>query len=255
MDIDKDLVGELNKWIVANNINADASTIIDSMDMGTFIELNNAIDNNDNSQIMNIVNKTRAEKSDVYENFKRGIANDQLMEHIINMYPSELTAAYYNHVKGASFMECDNITYSMMATLLYEDMNAGVGSGSNPAQSQTGDAQQQPQQNQPANLQAKQQDLIKQLQSGAGKVAVSGNNGQATISNLVGIQQGQSPDETLVVTSDDSSPDNVQITNINGIDPVQEDADDCEHDELGDMETNMDDILRILQLAGVKQEK
>lgn len=256
MDIDKDLVGELNKWIIANEINADAATLIDAMDMGTFIELNNAIDNNDNSQIMNIVNKTRATMSDVYECFATGCPSDKLMEHIIKMYPSKLTEAYYTHVRGASYMECDNLSYAMMATLLYEDLNApGTGSGSNAGQPQQSQGLGQPQQQPitPADLQTKQQELITQLQSGDGKVAVTGGNGQATISNLVGIKQGDSPDDTLVVTSDDNSPDDVQITNLAGIDTVQEDCDD-EHDELGDMENNMDDILRILQLAGVRKE-
>lgn len=253
MDIDKDLVGELNKWIIAHDINADASAIIDSMDMGTFIELNNAMDTNDNSQIMNIVNKSRAQKSDVYENFKNGYAENKLMQHIIDMYPSQLTEAYYQHVKGASYMECDNITYSMMATLLYEDLNApGMGSGS--AATPQGTQQQPQQQPTSADMMSKQQELINQLKTGNEQVAISGGNGQATLGNLVGIQQGDTPDDTLVVTSDDSSPDNVQITNLAAIDPVQEGCDD-DHDELGDMEHNMDDILRILQLAGVNKEE
>lgn len=252
MDIDKDLVGELNKWIIANDINADASSILDSMDMGTFIELNNAIDSNDNSQIMNIVNKARAQKSDVYENFKRGFADNKLMQHIIDMYPSQLTEAYYKHVKGASYMECDGISYSMMATLLYEDLNApGMGSGSAPQPGQQGQPQQQPTS---ADMMSKQQDLINQLNTGNDKVAVSGANGQASLGNLVGIQQGDSPEDTLVVTSPDNTPDNVQITNLAAIDPVQEGCDE-DHDELGDMEHNMDDILRILQLAGINKEE
>mgnify|MGYP007127224558 CR=1 FL=1 len=60
---------ELQKFADSQGMNIDVSTVLDNMDAGDFVELNSAIDSNNNQEIFKILQKYKARMSESFEYF------------------------------------------------------------------------------------------------------------------------------------------------------------------------------------------
>ncbi|HAN1507124.1 TPA: hypothetical protein IEL01_005266, partial [Escherichia coli] len=79
MDINQTAT-ELQKFADAHNLNVDVSVILDNMDAGDFITLNSAIDNSDNREIFQILQKYKAQMSECYNYFSTKNVNKHINE-------------------------------------------------------------------------------------------------------------------------------------------------------------------------------
>lgn len=244
----EEIAQELQKFIDAHNMNIEASTLLDNMDAGDFVALNQAMDNSDNRTIMQILQKYQSSLSEHYNKFVGDniFESNSLIEQINQMPLNELQEMYKSNVDGA-LSDCFHLSLQELKTLVYESLlklNEDITSTLTPQQ--LGNGSQQPGQNQNSqngqNGQAvnpqdqeklKQATLQRNATNSAFKVSVPSSSGDSSqISSLVGIDPGSSPDDTLVVTKDESKPNQVSIFGLDDVNPVEECEDPEEQEEL-----------------------
>ena len=217
---------ELQKFADSQGMNIDVSTVLDNMDAGDFVELNSAIDSNNNQEIFKILQKYKARMSESFEYFSptyvlKYVTENSKLKEIDNYSIKELKEAYS---KFSTYGDISEFSTQELKALVYEDITQ------NDTQLnalKTSNIAQQNLQQQQQQINPQTQAKVKQaeLQKGTGnmKVSVPGQqSGTDEIEPLVGIDVGQTPQQTLVVTKSGSKPNQVNIFGLDDVTPVQE---------------------------------
>lgn len=221
MNIDE-IQTELQKFADAHSLNIDVQKVLETMDAGDFVAINSAMDEGDNRTILQILQKYRAQLSESFGLFESTMVpvfhKNALVSEVRSMGIEDL----HEHLK-----HCGNVsTLSIqeMRTLVYEDITSSLPSSvtqtqvNNPQQDAAG------QQNPDVAAKLKQQDIQRNSGNTNFKVSVPGTNGSASVQNVLGVDVGDSPDKSLVVTQDQSKPGQVQVFPMNSVNTVNEDG-------------------------------
>lgn len=220
MDIQQISV-ELQKFADAHGLNIDVATIIDNMDAGDFVSLNNAMDQSDNRTILQLLQKYKARMSESYKYFKSSNAAKHIMESsdefkkVDNMTVTELAD---NFRKANVYSDVSNFSTQELKALVYEDITSQL-RANQIAQSNNNLNQQK--------INPQTQDKLKQaeLQKGTGnmQVTVPGDqSGTNTIAPVVGVDVGPTPEQTLVVTKNGSKPNQVNVFGLDDVSPIDQ---------------------------------
>ncbi|SOK58565.1 hypothetical protein [Yersinia phage fHe-Yen9-04] len=218
---------ELQKFADANGLQMDVNQALSSMDAGDFVEINQAMDNSDNRTIMQVLQKYRARTNENYQYFDGTTLSESEEINTINaMGVDALIEAYRDNVHGA-FYDCSHLTLSEMRTLVYEDLASTLNSNQI---SNRNTSTQQTQINPQTQAKLKQAELQQNANNSSFKVTVPGDStGTSQVAPIVGVDVGQTPQQTLVVTKSNEKPNQVNVFGLDDVQPVQEDD---EHDEV-----------------------
>ncbi len=220
MDIQQTAV-ELQKFADAHGLNVDTATIIDNMEAGDFVALNNAMDESDNRTILQLLQKYKARMSESYKYFSSTNSKKHIMESseiislIDNMSVSELSEAFK---KSNTYGDSSMFSTQELKALCYEDITASIKANQIAKSNNTASQQQINPQTQAKMKQA-------QLQKGTGnmQVTVPGDQtGTNTIEPVVGVDVGATPQQTLVVTKSGNKPNQVSIFGLDDVSPVDQ---------------------------------
>lgn len=218
---------ELQKFADSQGMNIDVSVILDNMDAGDFVELNSAIDNNNNQEIFKILQKYKARLSESFKYFNPSYALKYVFENknmsIIDNYTiQELQEAYK---KFSTYGDISEFSIQELKSLVYEDLTQSTPNQLNSLKTSTIAKQNTQQQQQKMNPQTQSKMKQAELQKGIGgmKVTVPGQqSGTDEVEPVVGIDIGQTPEQTLVVTKSGSKPNQVNVFGLDDVNPVQE---------------------------------
>lgn len=219
---------QLQKFADANGVSADINSILDNMSSGDFVEISQAMDNSDNVTIMNIIQRYRARLHESYKNFdaKSLYESNSSIELVKNMGFNELYENYKSFVYGAT-SDISHLSLQEMQTLVFEDMNSQIKAqavaGRNSSQQGSIDPAQQ--------LRQTQSELQQNSGNPSYKVTVPGEQGKNSLEQVVGVDIGQNPQQSLVVTKDPTNQNQVQVHNLSDVTPVTEEDEDPVHDE------------------------
>lgn len=238
---------ELQKFADSQGLNIDVPVVLDNMDAGDFVELNAAIDNNDNKSILQILQRYKARMSESYKYFNPSYAMKYVFENaelgkIDVMSNKQLQEAF----KGFStYSDISYFSTQELKALVYEDLTQSM---TPQGQMKTNSLVQQKQVQQQQQMNPQTQAKMKQaeLQKGMGnmKVTVPGDqNGTDTVEPVVGIDTGANPQQTLVVTKSGTKPNQVNVFGLDDVNPVQE------------ARNLMDDINAICSAQELDEEK
>lgn len=226
MNIDEISV-ELQKFADAHSLGIDVKQVLDMMDAGDFVAVNSAMDAGDNRQILQILQKYRAQVSESFGLFKTHLVpvynKNQMVSEVRSMGIEDLQG-HLRHMSGT-----ENLTIQEMRTLVYEDITTSLPNSiatQNNQNAQQG-GEQGGQQNPVVAAKLKQQSLQQNSGNQNFKVSVPGVNGSADVQSVMGVDIGDSPEKSLVVTQDNSKPGQVQVFPMNSVNTVNED----EYDE------------------------
>lgn len=233
MDI-QELGSELQTFADAQGLNVNVDSILQSMDMGDFVEINQAIDNNDNRSILKILQKYRARAMEGYQYFNgtKLIESDEFRV-IDEMGYNELVENYHAFVNGA-LHDHSHLSLSEMKALVKEDLTSTLGN----AITNTDNKNQQTV-DPAAQAKMKQAELQKNTGNPNFNVTVPNGSG-SSVEQVLGVDVGSNPEQSLVVTKDPNQANQVQVFGLNDVQPVQEDA----MDVLGMAVQGADDELK-----------
>lgn len=226
MNIDEISI-ELQKFADAHSLGIDVSKVLEMMDAGDFVSINSAMDAGDNRQIMQILQKYRAQVSESFGLFKTHLVpvyhKSQMVSEVRSMGIEDLQG-HLRHMSGT-----EHLTIQEMRTLVYEDITSSLPNSiaTQNAQSAQQGAEQGGQQNPVVAAKLKQQSLQQNSGNQNFKVSVPGVNGSTDVQSVMGVDIGDSPEKSLVVTQDTSKPGQVQVFPMNSVNTVNED----EYDE------------------------
>lgn len=226
MNIDEISV-ELQKFADAHSLGIDVSKVLEMMDAGDFVAVNSAMDAGDNRQILQILQKYRAQVSESFGLFKTHLVpvyhKNQMVSEVRSMGIEDLHG-HLRHMSGT-----EHLTIQEMRTLVYEDITSSLPNSiaTQNAQSSQQGADQGGQQNPVVAAKLKQQSLQQNSGNQNFKVSVPGVNGSTDVQSVMGVDIGDSPEKSLVVTQDTSKPGQVQVFPMNSVNTVNED----EYDE------------------------
>lgn len=216
MDINE-ISMELQKFADAHNLGIDVQTVLNTMDAGDFVSINTAMDNGDKRQIMQILQKYKAQLSESYSAFgmySTFYNSDKII--------SEVRSMGYDDLKGhlRSTAGTEGLTLQEMRTLVYEDITTSLPAQvtQQVAQQNTQDGQQNP----VVQAKLKQQSIQQNAGNQNFKVSVPGVNGTSSVQSVVGVDSASTPDKSLVVTQDTSKPGQVQVFPMNSVSTVNE---------------------------------
>ena len=217
MDI-QELSTQLQKFADAQGLNVDVDAILQTMDAGDFVEINQAIDNSDNRSILKILQKYRARAMESYQYFSgsRLIESDELRV-IDEMGFNELVENYHSFVQGA-LHDHSHLSLSEMKALVKEDLTSTLGNAIT-----NSDNQNQSTVNPEVQAKMKQAELQKNTGNPNFNVTVPNGTG-SSVEQVLGIDVGSNPNQSLVVTKDPKQANQVQVFGLNDVEPVQEDA-------------------------------
>lgn len=218
MDIQQISV-ELQKFADAHGLNVEVATIIDNMDAGDFVALNNAMDQSDNRTLLQLLQKYKAHMSESYMYFKSTNHNkhinesSDMMKKIDNMSAMELAETFK---KSNTYGDSSHFSTQELKALCYEDITSQL-RANQIAKSNTAGQQQQ------INPQTQAKMKQAQLQRGTGnlQVTVPGDqSGTDVIEPVVGVDVGATPQQTLVVTKNGTKPNQVNIFGLDDVNPI-----------------------------------
>ena len=217
MDI-QELGSELQTFADAQGLNVNVDSILQTMDAGDFVEINQAIDDNDNRSILQILQKYRARAMESYQYFNgtKLIESEQLRV-IDEMGYNELVENYLAFVNGA-LHDHSHLSISEMKALVKEDLTATLGN----AITNTDNKNQQTM-DPAAQAKLKQAELQKNTGNPNFNVTVPNGSG-SSVEQVLGVDVGSNPEQSLVVTKDPNQANQVQVFGLNDVQPVQEDA-------------------------------
>ncbi len=217
MDI-QELSTQLQRFADAQGLNVDVDAILQTMDAGDFVEINQAIDDSDNRSILKILQKYRARAMESYQYFNgtKLIESDEL-RFVDQMGYDELLENYYSFVQGA-LHDHSHLSLSEMKALVKEDLTSTLGNAIS-----NNDNKNQPTMNPEVQAKVKQAELQKNTGNPNFNVTVPNGNGQS-VEQVLGVDVGSSPEQSLVVTKDPNQANQVQVFGLNDVEPVQEDA-------------------------------
>lgn len=231
---------ELQKFADANDLQIDdVSIILDSMDAGDFVSLNQAMDNSDNHTILKILQKYKSRTYESYNHFSTNIITEDDSVNLVNdMSPDELIE-HYHTMEG--MVHCtEHLTLHELKTMVYEDLMSNL--RANQIVDRNTVTQQQ-QINPQTQAKVKQADIERNANNSSFKVSVPGNQeGTQQIEPVVGVDPGPTSQQTLVVTKDPSKPNHVGVYSLDDVDTVQQQGQTNIREELSPQEAN-DEVM------------
>lgn len=244
MDI-QDMSTELQKFVDAQGINMDIQKVLSVMDAGDFVELSQAMDDSDNHSIMQTLQKYRARTNENFSYFNgTKLSEAEEIQFYNNMGFDELVENYRSFVKGATY-DHSHLSLSEMKTLVKEDLTTTLGGAI-----ANNDNKNQATMNPQVQAKVKQAELQKNTGNPNFNVTVPDGGSGNSIEQVLGVDVGSSPEQSLVVTKDPSQQNQVQVFGLNDVEPVQEDSmdvqDGCnEHGELVDPELQLEPEMQM----------
>lgn len=226
---------ELQKFADANGLQMDVNEVLNAMDAGDFVEINQAMDNSDNRAIMQILQKYKAQMSENYKLFASNKINESAEVDALNKLTVTELEEFYKANCAFALRENSHLTLAEIKTLVFDELNEDITSQMNAQQiNNQNTAQQQSKVNPQTAIKMKQADLQRNASNTNFKVSVPGSQtGSTELANVVGVDIGPTPDKSLVVTKDPSKANQVNVFGLNDIEPVQEDD---EHEEVDNSE-------------------
>ena len=213
---------ELQKFADAHNLNIDVSVVLDNMDAGDFITLNSAIDNSDNREIFQILQKYKAQMSESYSYFstnnvfKHINESSDLRDYVDNMNINQLVEMYK---QAFTYSDVSKLTIQELKTIVFEDNENVLNQFKSSQIAKMNVSQQQQQVNPLTQAKLKQAEL--QRNANNIKVSVPGNqSGLDTIEPVVGVDAGQTPQQSLVVTKSGTKPNELNVFPLDDVTPV-----------------------------------
>lgn len=211
------IASELQKFADAHQMNIDVSVVIDNMDAGDFIALNQAMDSSDNRSIAQLLQKYKARMSECYKKFNSKSQideNNELISRVQNMSFSELHEAYKSF---STYSDASGLSTQEIKTLVYEDLTTQLRSNQ---LAKMNTNQQQQQQNPQTQAKLKQAELQRNM--GNIQVTVPGQqSGTDEVQSVVGVDAGANPQQSLVVTKNSNKPNDVNVFSLDDVTPVQ----------------------------------
>ena len=228
---------ELQKFAQANGLQMDVSTVLDNMDAGDFVAINQAMDNSDNHTILKILQKYKSRAFESYKLFNGTTLTEDASINLVNdLTPDELIEHY--HTIEGMVHDFSHLTLNELRTLVYEDLTSTLRADQITGQN---NATQQTQINPQTQAKLKQSDIEKNANNSAFKVSVPGDtSGTQQIQSVVGIDPGPTTQQSLVVTKDQSQPNQVGVYSLDDVQTLQQGANITE--ELSAQEAN-DEVM------------
>lgn len=210
---------ELQKFAQAQGIDVDVSSILDTMDAGDFVALNQAMDNSDNRTIIQLLQKYRARVSESYKHFKSTTVMESRNE-LINKIHNASMAVLENTFKGLGGQDADKFSIQELKALIYEDITSNLRANQIVGRNTT---TQQQQVNPQTQSKLKQAELQRNSNNNAMQVTVPGNQeGTDAVEPVVGVDIGPTPQQTLVVTKNTQKPNELNVFGLDDVNPVQQ---------------------------------
>ncbi|AXC39217.1 UNVERIFIED_ORG: hypothetical protein [Escherichia phage CMSTMSU] len=175
MDINQ-TAAELQKFADAHNLNVDVSVVLDNMDAGDFITLNAAMDNSDNREIFQILQKYKAQMSESFSYF----STDNVTKHIVessdwhktvdSMTMKDLVEAYKSNF---TYSDVSKLSIQELKTIVFEDLSSNLENPENQLKSTQIAKMNVSQQQQQVNPQTQAKLKQAELQRNANNIKVS----------------------------------------------------------------------------------
>lgn len=220
MDINQTAT-ELQKFADAHNLNVDVSVVLDNMDAGDFITLNAAMDNSDNREIFQILQKYKAQMSESYSYFSTSSVtkhineSSELHSQVDSMTMKDL---YEEYKKNYTYSDISKLSTQELKTIVYEDIQTQMQANQ---LAKMNVSQQQQQVNPQTQAKMKQAEL--QRNANNMKVTVPGSqSGTDSVEPVVGIDPGQNPQQSLVITKSGTKPNELNVFPLNDVNPVDD---------------------------------
>lgn len=238
MDIQQ-IATELQKFADANGLQMDVSEVLEMMDAGDFVSLNQAMDNSDNRSILQILQKYKSHTFESYNYFAGMLLTEDDSINIVNdMTPDELIE-HYRTINGM-IHDVEHLTLQELRTIVYEDLATNLRANQIVGRNTT---TQQQQVNPQTQAKVKQADLQRNANNSAFKVSVPGNQqGTQQIEPVVGVDPGPTPQQTLVVTKDQTKPNELSVYGLDDVETVQNQQANTISEELSPQEAN-DEVM------------
>lgn len=222
-------ITELQRFADANNLNMDVSGIVDIMDAGDFIEINQAMDSSNNIEIVKILQKYKARMNENFKFFNSNLIleNNSTLKTVQDMNMKELSEMFKKSAQGFMF-DNSHLSIAELKTLVYEDLSSSLQSAQ--SQIKAGQiAKSTTQNDQQINPQTaaklKQSDIQKNSGNPNYKVQIPGQNGgEAELADVIGVDVGPTTQQTLVVTKDPTNRNQVDVFGLDDIQPIKEDV-------------------------------
>ncbi|HEA3650698.1 TPA: hypothetical protein RVU01_004313 [Escherichia coli] len=221
MDINQTAT-ELQKFADAHNLNVDVSVILDNMDAGDFITLNSAIDNSDNREIFQILQKYKAQMSECYNYFSTKNVNKHINEstelHSIvdSMSLKQLAEEYH---KNYTYSDITKLTIQELKAIVFEDLQNQATQMQAKQIAKMNVSQGQQQVNPQTQAKMKQAEL--QRNANNMKVSVPGTqSGTDSVEPVVGVDPGQTPEQSLVITKSGTKPNELNVFPLSDVNPI-----------------------------------
>lgn len=239
MDIEE-IAQELQRFADANGVQVDASIVVNEMDAGDFIVLNQAMDNSDNTTILKLLQKYKARVSENYNYFSTDVYT--LNESVISIRDIGINKLH-EEFKRIYKDDAEHLTLAEMMTLvydaLYEDNIPSQLKANQIVAQNTVSSQQNI--NPQTQAKMKQAELQRNANNSAMKVTVPGTqSGIQDVEPVVGVDPGSTPEQTLVVTKDTQKPNSLNVFGLDDVNPVLQQGQTSVTEEFSPGEINQD---------------
>lgn len=218
---------QIQKFADANGLQLDANVVVNNMDSGDFIELNQAMDNSDNRALLQILQKYKARLSENYKYFAKNnpvITESEKVQFINTLTVKELCKVYRNGVESALY-ENAHLSISELKTLVHdlvEDVQSQLTAN---MIANANNKQQQTQVNPQTQAKVKQAELQRNANNKAMQVTVPGDqSGTDEVEPVVGVDIGPTPQQTLVVTKDPDKQNQLSVYGLDDVNPVSQNS-------------------------------
>lgn len=234
---------QIQSFADANGIQIDADVVVNNMDSGDFIELNQAMDNSDNRAIAHILQKYKARLSENYKYFKVNAKYTQ--RESVQKINSLTFDALVESVKSGSGIDVSKLSIAEMKTLAHDKMEEAV---NNPQAQLTANIianannqEQQQKVNPQTQAKMKQAELQRNSNNNAMQVTVPGNqSGTNDVEKVMGVDPGPTPQQTLVVTKSNQKPNEVNVFGLDDVNPVNQNGQINMSEEYSPQQINQD---------------
>lgn len=211
---------ELQKCADANGLEVDASSILNTMDAGDFLAINQAMDQSDNRTIIQLLQKYKGRMSESFKFFngKHHLdESNELLCKVHNMNMKELAESY---AKFSAYSDTTFFSTQELKALVYEDVASNLKANQIVGRNTT---TQQQNVNPQTQNKMKQAELQRNANNNAMQVTVPGNqSGTDNVEPVVGVDIGPTPQQTLVVTKNSSKPNQVNVYGLDDVNPIQQ---------------------------------
>lgn len=230
---------ELQKFADANGLQMDVTPVLDSMDAGDYVSLNQAMDNSDNRSILSILQKYKSRTHESYGHFGANLITEDESINIVNDMGTDELIEHYNTIEGM-IHGTEHLTLQELKTIVYEDLMSNLRANQIVGRNTT---TQQQQVNPQTQAKVKQADIQRNANNAAFKVSVPGNQqGTQQIEPVVGIDPGPTSQQTLVVTKDQDQPNQLGVYSLDDVETVQQQGQTNIKEELSPQEAN-DEVM------------